>query len=255
MLAVMSMPQPRFADARHRQFALGLLGVYLLIWTSLAIKPLYRADWLLENVLVAIAVPMLVATYHRLPLSRISYAMLFIFFCIHAVGSHYTYAEVPYDDWTRRLFGTSLGEAAGWDRNHYDRFVHLMYGLLIVYPVRELFLRVADARGFWGYFFPLLVVMSSSLAYELLEWGAAFVFGGELGMAYLGTQGDVWDAHKDSLLATGGALAATLVIAAVHSSFDRDFGRDWAQSLTVKNPDPLGEAAIGRYLNERENAP
>lgn len=251
----MSTRRHYLADARHRRYALVLLAVYLLIWMALAWKPLYRADWLLENVLVALAVPTLVATYRRLPLSRFSYTMLFVFFCVHAVGSHYTYAEVPYDDWTRWLFGTSLGEAAGWDRNHYDRFVHLMYGLLVIYPVRELFLRVADARGFWGYLFPLLVVMSSSLAYEMLEWGAAVVFGGELGMAYLGTQGDVWDAHKDSLLATSGALAATLVIAAVHASLDRDFGRDWAQSLTVKNPEPLGEVAIERYLNERENAP
>ena len=86
-------------------------------------------------------------------------------------------------------------------------------------------------------------------------WGAAVVFGGELGMAYLGTQGDIWDAHKDSLLATGGALVATVVIAVVHASLDRDFGREWAQSLTVKNSEPLGEVAIGRYLNERENAP
>ena len=120
---------------------------------------------------------------------------------------------------------------------------------------RDFARRVADARGFWGYLFPLLVVMSSSLAYELVEWGAAVVFGGELGMAYLGTQGDIWDAHKDSLLATGGALVATVVIAVVHASLDRDFGREWAQSLTVKNSEPLGEVAIGRYLNERENAP
>jgi len=149
------------------------------------------------------------------------------------------------------LFGNSLSEAAGTERNHYDRLVHFLYGLLLVYPVREVFLRVADAKGFWGYLLPLLVVMSSSLLYEFLEWGAVGLFGGDLGMAYLGTQGDVWDAQKDSLLATVGALLATLVIAAVHVSLDRDFSREWVESLTVKHPEPLGEVAIDRYLHEQ----
>ena len=80
-----------------------------------------------------------------------------------------------------------------------------MYGLLLAYPIREVFLRVAEVRGFWGYFFPMEFTMATSMMYELVEWGASVVFGGDLGAAYLGTQGDIWDAHKDMLMASIGA--------------------------------------------------
>lgn len=235
----------------NRHYALALLAVFSVIWAALAWAPWYRADWALENVLVVMLLPLLLFSYPQLPLSKISYTALFVFLCAHTLGSHYTYAEVPYDDWLRTLFGHSLSEVTGWQRNHYDRFVHFLYGLTIIYPVRELVLRVANAKGFWGYLLPLLVVMASSLFYELLEWGASVVFGGDLGMAYLGTQGDVWDAHKDSLAATLGALLATLVIAVVHASVDRDFSREWVESLSVKHPEPLGEVAIERYLRDQ----
>src|SRR3546814_18878427 len=84
----------------------------------------------------------------------------------------------------------------GWERNNFDRIVHFSYGFLLAYPLREIFLRVADARGFWGYFLPLDVALSTSALYELVEWMAAEVFGGDLGVASLGTQGDVWDAQR-----------------------------------------------------------
>ena len=126
--------------------------------------------------------------------------------------------------------------------------MHFSYGFLIAYPFRELFVRVADVEGFWGYFLPLDIVMSTSMLYELVEWGAASVVGGELGQAYLGTQGDVWDAHKDMALASLGALIALVLAALVHRALDRDFQKEWAESLRVKEPRPLGEEAIRRQL-------
>src|SRR3546814_10221489 len=122
-----------------------------------------------------------------------------------AVGAHYTYSNVPYDDWWRALTGHSLNEALGWKRNQFDRLVHFSYGLLFAYPIREIFLRVVEVRGFWGYLLPLDVALSTSALYELIEWGAAAPFGGELGAAYLGMQGDIWDAQKDMALAATGA--------------------------------------------------
>ncbi len=101
-----------------------------------------------------------------------------------------------------------LQQLVGWERNNFDRVVHFTYGLLLAYPMREVFLRVANVRGFWGYFLPLDLTMSTSMLFELIEWAAAEVFGGDLGQAYLGTQGDVWDAHKDMALASLGALFA-----------------------------------------------
>src|SRR4029453_13663702 len=107
--------------------------------------------------------------------------------CLHSVGAHYTYALVPYDDWTRLMPGGSLNAALGFERNHFDRVVHFLYGLLLVYPIREVFVRVADVRGFWSYFLPVDVAMSTSMMFELFEWAAAELFGGDLGIAYLGT--------------------------------------------------------------------
>ena len=177
-------------------------------WLALAIAPYDRHDWLLENVLVFVFVAAFALTYRTFPLSRISLTLIFIFLCLHEVGAHYTYAEVPYNAWTRKIFGQPLNSILGWERNHFDRFVHFMYGLLLAYPIREIFLRIANVRGFWGYFFPLDLTMSTSMTFELFEWAAAELFGGDLGVAYLGTQGDVWDAHKDMLLASIGALIA-----------------------------------------------
>ena len=236
----------------HTRYCLILAGLFSLWWIWLAIAPLHRADWLLENVLVILFAGLLVWSYRRLPLSRVSYTLIFVFLCLHVVGSHYTYAEVPYDDWVRGLTGASLNEALGWERNHFDRAIHFTYGLLLAYPIREVFLRIAEVRGFWGYFLPLEFTMATSMLYELIEWGAAEVFGGELGMAYLGTQGDIWDAHKDMLLASLGAVLAMTLTAAINARLQRDFAREWADSLRVKGREPLGEVEIARMLDEAD---
>ncbi len=234
----------------HKRYCLILASLFTAWWTWLAIAPLYRSDWLLENVLVILFAIILVWSYWRLPLSRVSYTLIFVFLCLHVVGSHYTYAEVPYDDWIRSLTGGSLNEAMGWERNHFDRAIHFVYGLLLAYPIREVFLRVAEARGFWGYFLPLQFTMATSMLYELIEWAAALIFGGELGMAYLGTQGDIWDAHQDMLLASLGAAVAMALTALINAQLQRDFAREWADSLRVKGRQPLGEVEIARMLEE-----
>ena len=237
------------SSARYR---LLLTVLYLALWIPLAIEPFDRADWLLENILVVVFAAFLVASFKRLPLSGISYTLIFVFLCLHAVGAHYTYAEVPYDTWVRNFTGGSLNEMMGWERNHFDRLVHFSYGLLLAYPIREVFLRVVDARGFWGYFLPLDVTMSTSMIYELIEWAVAEMVGGDLGMAYLGTQGDIWDAHKDMALASLGALIAMTLAMAVNMALQRDFAREFRDSLRVKHPEPLGEVRIGRLRRGEE---
>jgi putative membrane protein len=236
----------------HRRYLLILASLFFILWTALAIKPLYRDDWALENLLV-VAFVVLVATFHRrMLLSRISYTLIFLFLCLHEVGAHYTYSQVPYDQWFQSLFGTSLNSLLGWERNNFDRLVHFGYGLLLAYPVREVYLRVANVRGFWGYFLPLDLTMSTSMIYELFEWAAAALFGGGLGAAYLGTQGDIWDAHKDMALASAGAAAAMIITGLLNVYLQRDFAREWADSLRVKQPKPLGEDEIARMLKKRK---
>jgi len=227
-----------------------LITAITALWIWLAIAPVDRSDWLLENVLLVLGVVVLLATRKRLPLSGISYTMILVFLCLHIVGAHYTYAEVPYDAAFRRLTGSSFNELIGWKRNNYDRVVHFSYGLLLAYPIRELFLRVANVRGFWGYFLPLDLTMSTSMLYELIEWLSAVAFGSGLGAAFLGSQGDEWDAQKDMALASLGALIAMTVTAIVNSISQRDFAREWVESLRVRRLEPLGEVELRRRREE-----
>ncbi|PKN42639.1 MAG: DUF2238 domain-containing protein [Deltaproteobacteria bacterium HGW-Deltaproteobacteria-18] len=234
--------------ATHRTYLLFLTLLFLVEFIFLAVDPHDRKDWILENVLVFMFFIFLFLTVKKFPLSRISYTLIFIFLAIHEIGSHYTYSEVPYDAWYSSIFGATFNEIVGWERNNFDRIVHFLYGLLLAYPIREVYFRVAQADGFWGYFLPLDFAMSTSMLYELIEWGAAEFFGGDLGIAYLGTQGDVWDAHKDMLLASIGALIAMLITLGLNMYLQKDFAREWSRSLTVKHPEPLGEDEILRML-------
>ncbi|MGB3433005.1 DUF2238 domain-containing protein [Achromobacter sp.] len=218
------------ADPRRRYlYTLGVL--FALIWTALAIAPHDRADWALENALVLAFGAALFFTRRWFVFSRTSYTLIFLYLCLHAVGAHYTYSLVPYDDWWRALTGHSFNGMVGWERNNFDRVVHFAYGLLLAYPIREIFLRVVEVRGFWAYFLPMDVTLSTSALYELLEWGAAATVGSELGAAYLGTQGDIWDAQKDMALAAAGAVIAMAITALVNRRARRDLARDWADSL------------------------
>ncbi|NRF50702.1 DUF2238 domain-containing protein [Pseudomonas stutzeri] len=217
-------------SARHAYLAM-LAVLYAVLWVALAIRPFDRGDWLLENALVLLFGAVLVVTRRWFVFSRVSYTLIFLFLCLHAVGAHYTYSNVPYDDWWRALTGHSLNEALGWQRNHFDRLVHFSYGLLFAYPIREIFLRVVEVRGFWGYLLPLDVALSTSALYELIEWGAASLFGGDLGAAYLGMQGDIWDAQQDMALAATGACIGMLLAALANRGARRDLAREWADSL------------------------
>lgn len=243
------MPEPLQLQASRHWYPRVLFGLLVVLGGALAISPHDRADWLLENVLLFFGVGVLLATHRSFPLSKVSYTLLFVFLCLHSVGAHYTYALVPYREWWAALGGTPFAEG----RNHFDRLVHFSYGLLLAYPVREVFVRVADAKGFWAYYLPLDVVMATSMLFELFEWGAAELFGGDLGVAYLGTQGDVWDAHKDMALASIGAILAMVVTAAINRRYQQDFARTWAESLRVKHPEPLGEESLQRRLAEQQD--
>jgi len=197
------------ANFRENRLLHALIGVYVIVWSIAAIKPLHPDDWLLENVLVVTFLPLLALTYKRFPLSDLSYVLITVFMILHAIGAHYTYSEVPFGFWLQQAFDFS--------RNHYDRIVHFSFGLLMAYPVREIFLRVANTKGFWAYYLPLDVTLAFSAVYEIVEWLAASATNPELGAAYLGTQGDQWDAQKDIGLAATGALICMILTATIRT--------------------------------------
>lgn len=232
----------------HRKYRAILAVLFALWWIVLAIQPKHRGDWLLENILALAAVTFLVVFNRWLMFSRLSYTLIFAFLCLHILGAHYTYSEVPYDQWWQSLAGHTFNDLVGWHRNNFDRVVHFSYGLLLAYPVREVFLRVANVRGFWGYFLPLDLTMSTSMLYELIEWGVSVTIGGELAQDYLATQGDIWDSQKDMALASLGALITMLITAFINWRLQRDFAQEWAESFRVKHKLPLGENAIARML-------
>ena len=182
-----------------------LLGAFLIWFVAWGIAPSFREDWLLENLLVFVAVPTLVWAYPRFRFSNPAYLALFVFFSLHEVGAHYTYSLVPYREWIPALACT--------ERNHYDRLVHLAYGLLITPAMWEVFQAYSPGRAAWRWLLPATTMFGHSVIYELVEWAAAEIFGGELGVAYLGTQGDPWDAQKDMVLAALGTATALCVIA------------------------------------------
>ncbi|WP_079691955.1 DUF2238 domain-containing protein [Psychrobacter sp. DAB_AL43B] len=186
----------------------------LIVMVLASIEPLEWSSYLLHQFGTLLFLALMLGAYRYGYISSRSYALASIFLFIHIIGARYLYSYVPYDAWTQQLFGISLNELFGWQRNMYDRLVHFSYGLLLffamiessksIFKVQSTKLLVAIA---------LMVNMSSSLLYELLEWGIATTLSPEAAEAYNGQQGDVWDAHKDMALALlGGLIAAAITL-------------------------------------------
>ena len=186
-----------------QRLLLGLLLLYGLFWTWLAIAPFDRRDWLLENLLSLTLVAVLVLTHQRFKFSVTSYCLIGLFLTLHAIGAHYTYAEVPFGFWLKDLFSLS--------RNPFDRIAHFSYGLLLLYPLRELLIRLAGVRGLWSSYLSVSGILAQSGFFEVAEAVVASIVSPELGNTYLGTQGDEWDAQKDMAAALAGALLTTCV--------------------------------------------
>jgi putative membrane protein len=230
---------------RRRLYLLALFLAFAAVWVWAAIRPVFPDDWLLENYLVFAGVPLIVVLGRWFRLSLISYTLLTLFMILHVVGSHYTYAEVP--------FGVTLQRWVGADRNMYDRLVHFCFGFLVAYPVREVFIRISRARGFWNYYLPIELTLAFSALYEIIEWLAAVKVNPEAGLAFLGAQGDVWDAQKDMGLAGLGAVLAMAITFAVALTVDRGTWGAMRESLRIPADDrPIGEDQILDWWRRRE---
>lgn len=173
---------------------------FLVIWIIIGFNVSYRSAWLMENYLTVPFLTIIFLLYRKIKFSNLSYSLIFVYLFLHIIGSHYTYSEVPFGFWMQSFF--SLG------RNHYDRIVHFCFGFLLAYPLGEFFEKISKSKGFWSLYIPIEFVLAFSAIFEITEWIIATIFGGDLGVAYLGSQGDVWDAQKDMALAGIGALLA-----------------------------------------------
>jgi len=184
-----------------------LIGTACLIWSGLA--PYERGTWVMEVFPIFIAVPILIATARRFPLTPLVYRLIFLHALVLMLGGHYTYARVPLGFWMERVFHST--------RNDYDRIGHFIQGFVPAIVAREILLRRSPLRpGKWLFFLVATICLSISACYEFIEWGAA-VLGGSSADAFLGTQGDVWDTQWDMLTALIGALCALTLLSRVHN--------------------------------------
>jgi putative membrane protein len=178
--------------------------LFVVVWVSTFVGTNDMNNWLLENALVFLALLFLILTYSRFKFSNLSYVLISIFLCLHVYGSKYTYAENPFGYWLKDLLDL--------ERNHYDRLIHFGFGLLLAYPIREMYTKWLGYPVKLAWFYPIQTTLAVSAIYEIIEWGVADIFFTEQGMAYLGTQGDIWDAQKDTFLAFSGAFLASTFI-------------------------------------------
>lgn len=181
----------------------GYLLVFLACWTITFIGTNDPANWWTENALTILFIGGLIIGYRKFRFSDLSYTLMFVYILLHIYGAMYTYAENPLGYW--------LQDRLGWDRNHYDRIVHFCFGFLLAYPMRDWFRNHFSWPRWVCWTLPVEITLSFSGAYELIEWSVSEVFFPAQGPAYLGTQGDVWDAQKDMGLAFSGAVLAMVV--------------------------------------------
>jgi putative membrane protein len=186
--------------------------VFTGIWISTYTGTTDINNWMLENTLTVLFLIFLVFTFRRFQFSDLTYLLICIYLCLHVYGSKYTYAENPFGYW--------LQDQLSWQRNHYDRIVHFSFGFLLAYPMREFFLKWLKYPKLVSWILPIEITLSISAFYELIEWAVADVFFKSQGDAYLGTQGDIWDAQKDIFLAFIGAIIATTIVSSVKKIFN-----------------------------------
>lgn len=183
------------------------LLAFLIVWIDSFVGTNDLSNWLLENLLVVVFIIASFWGYRKYQFSDLSLLLICIYMCLHVYGSKFTYAENPFGYWLQDVFN--------WDRNHYDRIVHFGFGFLLAYPMRELFLKWLRFPPWVAWVLPIEITLSLGSFYELIEWAVADLFFPEQGLAYLGTQGDVWDAQKDIALAVLGSLIATTIVSSI----------------------------------------
>ena len=203
----------------HRQDARVPLGLLALVTPVLVLTLIFcragRLNWLLEVFPALLGYVALAATYRRMRLSNFCYVAVFLHTLVLVYGAFYTYAETPLGNWAKSAFHLS--------RNHYDRVGHLALGFFPVSIIKEVLLRAtALRRGGWFTFIVLSVVLAVAAGYEFIEWGSTYIFASDVGQAFLGSQGDPWDAQWDMLLGLVGGVAGFFLLAPLH---DRSMAR------------------------------
>lgn len=193
-----------FSKNRLLQF---YLLAFFICWAGTFINTPNRTNWFTENTLTTLFISGLIISYRKFKFSDASYTFIFVYILLHIYGAEYTYAENPFGYWLKDTFHLA--------RNHYDRIVHCSFGLMMAYPMRDYFKNHFGWPKWVCWVLPCEITLSFSAMYELIEWLVADIFFPSEGDAYLGTQGDIWDAQKDMGIAFTGAVVAMITISTV----------------------------------------
>lgn len=184
-------------------FIYWLLGIYAVLFTVLAFNPIDRATWFVENLTVWIILAVIMILYAcKIRFSNTAYVLMFVLVYLHTIGGHYTFALVPFD-YVTNLFGFA--------RNHFDRIAHFSVGFYAFALAEWLYSKKMVGNKFLLFTYPVFFIATIAMSYELIEWIYAANSAPEAGLAYLGSQGDIWDAQKDMLSDTLGAITATIL--------------------------------------------
>ncbi|AAW74549.1 DUF2238 domain-containing protein [Xanthomonas oryzae pv. oryzae] len=196
-----------------RRTKLAALAVTSALFVATWIAPLWPAEQALHSSLTVLGLIALVWADRRRPLNNGAFVSICVFIGMHCIGARWLYSNVPYEQWSQQLLHWSPSATFGWTRNHFDRLIHLLFGLCLTPAIAQLMVRLWPKLTL-GQTFCLTVmsIMCVSLVYEWFEWGIALLLSPQAAEAYNGQQGDPWDAHTDMLLATLGSLAAYPVV-------------------------------------------
>lgn len=199
-------------DMKERKIKIGLLGLLLIQLCLFCINPVYPNEIVLQHIATIIIIGFLVYITIKNNISNNGFLCLILMLAIHIIGARWSYSNTPYDKWIQSLFGFSINDYFGFKRNHYDRFVHFMYGFLMIIPIGEIYNKWIDLPKRFSNHVAFLFVLASSLIYELIEWMIAVFMSPAYAEAYNGQQGDFWDAQKDMALAMLGAIVMIVIV-------------------------------------------
>lgn len=201
------------------KYPLVLLIIILAFWVWSGIAPHdTRLTWVLETFPVMIALPVMLLTYRKFPLTSLAYTLIAIHAMILMLGGHYSYAKVPLGFWMEDWFG--------WTRNNYDKIGHFMQGFVPAICVREIIVRTSPLKpGKWLGFIAIAVPLAFSALYEIIEWLASLSNPTDT-EAFLGTQGYIWDTQTDMFWCLIGSVVAVILLTRMHDKYLSKIGAE-----------------------------
>jgi putative membrane protein len=220
MSTIVDAPAPATTPTRRGWLPRGhaiALGCFAVLFAVTWWHPIWPAEQALHHSLTVLAIVAILLVQRRHPFPLSSFVLILVFLALHTVAARWIYSYVPYDQWWTALTGHGFNEMVGWQRNNFDRLVHLSYGMCIAPVLMRFFIDRRSWRSGWAGLVAVDIIISTGALYELLEWGVAAGMPPDVAEGYNGQQGDLWDAQKDMATAAVGAVIVIAIILVVRA--------------------------------------